>query len=159
MFGSAIILFPGCGPAVQAPVIHTDDSPGLVSTTHEIKKPLVVDCLNDFFTGRFSHGEIYIQASEFVPSDLTQAGEYKVTVISDEKLIQTFAGSKVAPIRATINLYEHEPDPPDHFHIAINYTALDIDGATNIPLGHGADYEYRFEGDSAVLVDKNVEKE
>ena len=150
----AMLAFIGCQPADQAPDSRAENVSGPVSSISDIKKSLALDCLNDFFFRDFFTDDVYIEASEFVPSSLAWVGKYKAVVISRVELIEMYAEKDIAPMLASINIYESKRDPPNHFHIAINYGPVIVSGVTEIPYAEGIDYEYRVEEDSAVLVDK-----
>lgn len=151
----AVLSFVGCDSVGQPPGDQSQDPWIPASDMNGITTPLVLDCLNDFFSEFSSTDVIYVDASGFVPGDLQQVGSRQAVVISREELIRRCEGATIAPMMATIDVYESETDPPNHIHIAVTYGAVPVADAT-WPVFGTTDYEYRFEERCAVLVEKDV---
>ena len=139
----AVLFLVGCGPGSQSPGKQSGDR---ISTSelNALARPLVLDCLKDFFSQNTSTDVIYIETSDYVPSDLQQVGDREAVVLSREELAARYEGADRPPRMVRVDVRQSELDPADRFHIEICGPGIMVV------------YDYRIERGVAVLVEKSA---
>jgi len=115
--------------------------------------------LNEFFSGVWSFGKIYIEPGQFIPSSLAQVGKYEAEVISEADLKRRFEGKETAPAFARLQVQVVEQKGDTLYQVSISYTGLSIPGAKAIPLGGGKTYKFKIQAGTAVFVESLAVKE
>jgi hypothetical protein len=118
----------------------------------------VAAALDDFFSGKWNYGKVYVQAGPHIPPDLDRVGGYEAEVISESELVRRFAGQRVAPAFAWVRAEETNQDGKRTIVVSFDYTGLPVPGAEEVPLGGGAEYTYEVRGLDLVLVQQSREE-
>ena len=116
---------------------------------------VVLLSLDEFFSGQWGYGKIFIEANALVPLELNQVGKYEAQVVSIEELRRQYAGKATAPAMVTIRLDVVQEKGEPVYNVSISYTGISVEGASNIPLGGGKEYRYKVNEGKAVLIKSN----
>ena len=112
--------------------------------------------LNDYFSGTWNYGKVYIQSTPHVPPGLDRVGKYEAEVISEEDLKKRFEGKEKAPAFARLSVSTTEEKDEIRCEVFISYTGLPTKGAKEIPLGGGKLYKFKVQGSKAELIETST---
>jgi hypothetical protein len=147
LFLLSLWLFSGAMPQQNPAPPRDTETPRSVAAS-----AAVMLSLDEFFSGNWGLGTVYIQSDPLIPSGLNQVGRYKAQVISVEALKELYAGKETAPAMASVTAETVQEKGEWFYSVFVSYNGVQVKGASRIPLGGAKTYLYKIHQGQAVLL-------
>lgn len=114
-----------------------------------------MEVVNSFLSGNWGFETIYIEASPFVPADLSRIGPNKAEVLTKDEFIRRHEGTRYAPGLVRLRVRNCSKHPTDQFVVTVIYGGIQTKEGPRGPLGGGREWAFRLDADAARVIKKS----